>query len=40
MNYMKSTKNVLAQGNKILNLTLNVQIQNHAVEGSSKKNEI
>ena len=37
MNYVIGIKSVLAQANKLLNQTLNIYIQSHLVEGSSKK---
>ena len=37
MNYLKSVKSVLAQANKMLNQTWNINIPNHLVEDSSKK---
>ena len=37
MNYVKGIKTVLAQASKILSQTLNIHIQNHLAEGSSKK---
>ena len=39
MNQLKGIKSVLAQGNMIQNKTLNKHIQNHLIEGSSKKIE-
>ena len=37
MNDVKSIKIVLAQANKIINQTLNIHIQDHLVESSSRK---
>ena len=37
MNKVNGIRIVLAQGNKILNQPLNTNIQNHLIEGSSKK---
>ena len=37
MNKVTGIKCVLAQANKILNLSLNIHIQNHLVEGSCEK---
>ena len=37
INYLKSIKSVLEQVNNIMNKSLNIHIQNHLVEGISKK---
>ena len=40
MNWVKGIKSVLAQENKILDQALDIHIQYHLVEGSSKKKDI